>query len=286
MDITPTLDEITRCINYFLTFPIPEKLYLFLGIWYPYLITFLLIAIVFYFIKRSLTFRYYIDGDYIILKIVFVFLLASVVFVPLCGMNLLMPNIPWAIIFTFGFLLLTIFLIIFSFFYHGIIPDYFHLSEDKPLFIHDIFIPIAKVTSLLFVFCLILSGVLAITSYDGTLKIGHISYDTDSEYKIGHLVDIPVKMGGPDTGLLITLSSEKPGTLKGISSLNLSSSDSNNQINNTLKSNGCLTGKAIDAGEYKIDINTTSLDPGYYNLRLENAKYKQINSVKTFYLSK
>jgi hypothetical protein len=49
--------------------------------------------------------------------------------------------------------------------------------------------------------------------------------------------------------------------------------------------NGSLIGKATDKGKYNIFINTTSLAPGYYNLRLENAKYKQINSVNTFYLS-
>lgn len=285
MDITPTLDEIARGINYFLTFPIPEKLYIFLGIWYPYLITFLIITITFYFIKRSFIFKYYNNDDYITFKFIYVCMLASFVFVALGFINLRIPNIPWAIILTFVFLFITVFLIIFSIFYHGIIPDYFHLSEDEPLYIRDIFIPIAKTTSLLFVFCLILSSVLVITSYDGNLTIGHISCDTDSEYKVGQRVSVIVSVGGPDTGLLITLLSEKPGTLKEISSLNLNSSDSKDQINSTLKSNSYLTGKAIDTGKYKIDINTTSLDPGYYNLRLENVRDKQINSVNTFYLS-
>lgn len=179
------------------------------------------------------------------------------------------------------FFLLAVILFLVSLRFNG----YIRLPEDDYVEVNDIIRGIGKIAISLSFFCFIFFCTLYATSYDGSLTIGHISCDTDSEYKVGHLVSVIVNMGGPDTGLFITLSSEKPGTLKEMSSLSLNSNDSKDQINSTLKSNGCLTGKAIDAGKYKIDINTTSLNPGYYNLRLENARDKQINSVNTFYLS-
>ncbi|WP_156161115.1 MULTISPECIES: hypothetical protein [unclassified Methanosarcina] len=188
-----------------------------------------------------------------------------------------MDVITWTIV----LFLIAVLLFLVSLRFNG----YIKLPDDYYQDVNDIIGVIRTFVVFLSFFCFIFFCTLSVTSYDGNLTIGRVSCDIDSEYKIGSLVSTLVNMGGPDTGLCITVSSEKPGDLKEISSLNLNSRDSKNQINNTLKSSGCLTGKAIDAGKYKIDINTTSLDPGYYNLRFENTKYKQINSVYTFYLS-
>lgn len=285
MDYISTFYDIIKVVTDFLNYPIPEYLYIYLEKWYPYFITFFIIFLMICIIKRS-RFRYYLYKNHFLLIFVIAFIFwAEFMVVP--RLEIMGPSrsdIPTKttmIICAVILFLLAITLFLLSLRFNG----YIRLSNNDYQNRNDIIRGAGKIIILFSFFCFVFFCTLFATSYDGSLTIGHISCDTDSEYKIGHLVSTTVNAGGPDTGLLITLSSEKPGTLKEISSLSLNSSDSMNQINSTLKSNGCLTGKAIDEGKYKIDINTTSLDPGYYNLRLENAKYKQINSVNTFYLS-
>ncbi|WP_424353667.1 hypothetical protein [Methanosarcina mazei] len=283
MDYVQIVDYIVNFITNFPNYPIPQHLHIYLEKWYPYIITFLIIFIIFYVINRY-RFKYNLFENHSLLIFVIAFIFwAEFLVVP--RLDITGPSnaptktgvITWIIVLS----LLAVVLFLVSLRSNGCIK----LPGDDYQDVNDIIRVIGKFAVFFSFFCFIFFCTLSVTSYDGSLTIGRVSCDIDSEYKIGPQINTLVNMGGPDTGLCITLLSEKPGDLKEISSLNLSSRDSKNQINNTLKSSECLTGKAIDAGKYNIFINTTSLDSGYYNLRLENIKYKQINSVYTFYLS-
>ncbi|WP_011307262.1 hypothetical protein [Methanosarcina barkeri] len=129
--------------------------------------------------------------------------------------------------------------------------------------------------------CLWLFGcffALEIAYFEGSNEInGHIFANMDSDCKNGD--PIPVKVGGPDTGLSVFLLRDDPDGLKQISSLHLYSNNSSTQFNNT------LLGYSQALGDYQISLNnTTSLPPGHYRLMFENPKYRWINLSKPFKL--
>jgi hypothetical protein len=127
--------------------------------------------------------------------------------------------------------------------------------------------------------CLALSVAYTVVPSDSNLIYGHVSADIKSEYNMGDTDSIPVKIGGPDTGLAVTLLSDDSNGLHEISSLILYSNNTSTQFNNT------LIGNAMGAGDYLIFLNnTTSLSPGHYRFTFENPKYKQINLSSPFVL--
>ena len=112
------------------------------------------------------------------------------------------------------------------------------------------------------------------------MNFGSVSADISYKYKIGGPSTIHAKIGGPDTGLFVSLLHDDPDSLKPVSSLYLYSNNSNTQFNNT------LSGYSLGAGNYYISLNnTTSLPPGSYRLMFESPKYKWINSSKSFFLT-
>lgn len=270
------LTKIMEVINHLRIYPISEDLYNYLEIWYPYLVTFLFILC----LAGIFSFPIFKDKSIseFLLTLAAVFIIPGLIFY---YFRLPIPNKSQSLIialFFFAFAILLIFLVKK---YH----ENKQMTEIKELIIETVVVGVI-VSCAIGISFLILFASLYITSYDGNITVGHISADIDPEYTIGSPINVPIIMGGPNTGLSITLLSEDSGTLNEISSLNLHSYDSSNRLNDTLKFNGNLAGKATNSGKYTIYINTTSLDPGYYYLRFENPKYKNINSLTVFHLSK
>ncbi len=120
----------------------------------------------------------------------------------------------------------------------------------------------------------------SIVPSDTNVTYGHISANVKSEYIVGDMNSIPVKIGGPDTGLSVTLLSDDLNGLKEISSVILYSNNTSTQFN------GTLIGNALETGDYLISLNnTTSLPIGHYRLIFENPKYNSINLSRPFNLN-
>lgn len=272
------IETIIQWIKFSTTVSIPESLYIYLDRWYPYHLIFLLIAILFYFTRSSI--RRYIDSGYFPLTVPIIFLAWAEItvfsiFDFYFSSHYPLPTETTVINAAIILLLLAIILFLVSLRNNGCI----NLSDEIEDVSHIIRI-VSKVFLLFGSFCFILFLILYATSYDENLKIGGISVDIDSKYKIGNPATIYVKIGGPDTGLSVSLLNDDPDGLKQVSSLCLYSNNSSTQFNNT------LIGYSQGAGDYIISLNNTnSLSSGHYRLMFENPKYKWINSSRSFFLS-
>lgn len=120
-------------------------------------------------------------------------------------------------------------------------------------------------------------NILSITSLRGNVVI-----DMQSVYQKSNLeIPVLIRITGQDTGLNISLFKEVAGNLSEITniSLGMSSIDENIKINNYIIANG------LGNGKYNIFINTTNLDPGYYELRGERETYiSKTSDAKGFFL--
>jgi|GEM_PF-3697578 hypothetical protein len=272
------LEKIIQWIKFSTTVSIPENLYIYLDRWYPYHFIFLSIAILFY--RTRFRIRRYIDNDYFPLIPPIIFLVwAGVtvfsIFDFYFSLQYPLPTEKNAITIAIIFFSLAIILFLISLRNNG----YISLSDEVEDVSHIIRF-FSKVFLLFGSFCFILFLVLAVTSYDENLKFGSVSADISYKYKIGGPSTIHAKIGGPDTGLFVSLLHDDPDSLKPVSSLYLYSNNSNTQFNNT------LSGYSLGAGNYYISLNnTTSLPPGSYRLMFESPKYKWINSSKSFFLT-
>lgn len=265
--------DIISFINTIISFPIPDSRYIWLVKWYPYIFTFFAIALIlcFFSFKRS-----GIDENlkYFLWKLPF-FAITWILFVKY--FNIPVPNVYAGFVFAVICLILRVVLFVITG-SEGHLPfEHFQWEDVISNFLKTL-------CSSFFCIYIIFSFIIFVLPYNGTLPIGQISAEMKYEYNVGEPMSIPISMGGPNTGLHVSLLSDNLGTTKEISYLNLYANSSGYQFNNTLQYNGYLSGTATDVGKYIIYIDSASLSPGFYHLKLENEKYNYFNSEHVFHL--
>lgn len=284
------VETFRQLLTYFQKVSLPESYYLYLEKWHIYfiaLIGIVVLGIIFYLVHLLLKlffFRYVFNSQDMILPILglsYLFFVYAIVFV-LFGViwGLLGLSIPDK----FGSLkLMGIFAVLTILFglirlFKGIDYDsVFHFGNELLSKLLNVVVVIGLCFTLSF---MALSYAYLIVPSGANVIYGHVSADVKSEYIVGDMDSIPVKIGGPDTGLAVILLSDDLGGLKEISSVVLYSNNTSTQFN------GTLIGNALGAGDYLISLNNTiSLPTGHYRFIFENPKYNSINLSRPFNLN-
>lgn len=119
--------------------------------------------------------------------------------------------------------------------------------------------------------------------YDIYAIPGNIKTQVEEEYSMDRIIYFPVKVGGLDNGLSITLSKFDSGKFEEISSLVLYSNQTITQKNYS------LSGRTNNNGNYDIYLDPKSdpksISEGNYQLTFNNAQNKKMSSSKVFFLS-
>lgn len=131
-----------------------------------------------------------------------------------------------------------------------------------------------NLSAVLFITIEILLVIIFISNTSIVIDIENIHYKNNPQ------IPVQIQTTGPDMKLIITLYKEEFNDLSSIAEINFSDSQYNLQTisNNSLHSN------AMGSGKYCIFINTTSLNPGYYELKCERSILIEQYTVAGFYL--
>lgn len=286
----PDFENVRQIVTYFQTISLPESCYLCLEKWHVYIIALIgivTLGILFYMVHllfKLFFFRYVFnsqDASLATLHVSYLFFVYAIVFIVFgfvwgfFGLSIPDKFGSMKLMLVFG--ILTVVLGLIRLFKGMDYDSVFHSGSELILKLLNVVVVVGLCFTISFM-ALCYASLLAPS--DSSVIYGHVFADVNSEYKIGDTASIPVKIGGPDSGLSVFLLHDELDGLKQISSLCLYSNNSSTQFNDT------LIGNTRGTGNYIIFLNnTTSLPSGHYRLMFENPKYEWINLSSPFFLS-